>query len=227
MICHGTEICRLTIYPTQALPHLYTGLSMEYAPMWLSSSTSNNAVLGLNSTRPSRRRRRRPRLELQLERLEDRQLLSGPGSVQYQIKTALPPVVSAQVSQSATTSNVVAPQVVSGTTASLVVSAGSKITTNAGSTVTFAGAVSGGTAPYTYSWNFGDGTASAGNSASFTKTDTTTKGNWIGVYGAAGYNVIGDASSYPSYAVVSPSGQSPYIWGSSTTDVRALQKPEN
>src|SRR5271157_6069326 len=78
MICHGTEICRLTIYPTQALPHLYTGLSMEYAPMWLSSSTSNNAVLGLNSTRPSRRRRRRPRLELQLERLEDRKLLSVP-----------------------------------------------------------------------------------------------------------------------------------------------------
>jgi len=119
----------------------------------------------------------------------------------------------------------------------LTVSAGSNVTTNAGSTVTFAGAVSGGTAPYTYSWNFGDGTTSAGNSASstqsagisasFTNTDTTTQGNWIGVYGSAGYNVIGDSSSYPSYAVVTPSSQSSYTWASSTTDTRALQTPEN
>ena len=195
--------------------------------MWPLSTPSEHAVLSLKSTRPSHRRHRRPRLELQLERLEDRQLLSGPGSVQYQIKTALPPVVSAQVSQSATTSNVVAPQVVSGTTASLVVSAGSKITTNAGSTVTFAGAVSGGTAPYTYSWNFGDGTTSAGNSASFTKTDTTTKGNWIGVYGAAGYNVIGSTSSYPSYATVTPSGESEYTYSADSWEAGALQTPNN
>ena len=40
----------------------------------------------------------------------------------------------------------------------LVVSAGGPITTNAGATVTFAGAILGGTAPYNYSWNFGDGT---------------------------------------------------------------------
>lgn len=113
---------------------------------------------------------------------------------------------------------------------SLTVSAGSNITTKEGSTVNFAGSVSGGTAPYTYSWNFGDGTSSAtntastANSASFVQTDTTTQGNWQGVYGAAGYNVIGDASSYPSYAVVTPSGQSNWTWASSTTDVRALQK---
>ncbi len=49
--------------------------------MWPPSSPSGHAVLGLNSTRPSRRRRRRRlRLELQLERLEDRQLLSGSAS---------------------------------------------------------------------------------------------------------------------------------------------------
>ena len=48
--------------------------------MWPSFSPSNSAVLGLNSTRPSHRRRRRLRLELQLERLEDRQLLSGATS---------------------------------------------------------------------------------------------------------------------------------------------------
>ena len=45
----------------------------------------------------------------------------------------------------------------------MTVSAGSNLTTNAGSTVTFAGSVSGGTAPYTDSWNFGDGSTSTGN----------------------------------------------------------------
>jgi len=48
--------------------------------MWPPSSPSMHAVLSQNSTRPSRRRRRRLRLELQLDRLEDRQLLSGQGS---------------------------------------------------------------------------------------------------------------------------------------------------
>ena len=48
--------------------------------MWPFSAPSEHAVLSLNSTRPSNRRRRRPRLELQLERLEDRQLLSAPTS---------------------------------------------------------------------------------------------------------------------------------------------------
>ena len=109
----------------------------------------------------------------------------------------------------------------------LTVNAGSNLTTNAGATVTFAGTVSGGTSPYTYSWNFGDGTTSVGNSASFTQTDTTTQGNWIGVYGSAGYNVIGDSSSYPAYAVVTPSGQTEYTYASSTTDSRALQTAEN
>ena len=41
-----------------------------------SSSPSKRAVLSLNSTRPSHRRRRRLRFELQLERLEERSLLS-------------------------------------------------------------------------------------------------------------------------------------------------------
>ena len=47
--------------------------------MWPSSSPSKHAVLGLNSTRPSHRHRRL-RLQLQLERLEDRQLMSGSTS---------------------------------------------------------------------------------------------------------------------------------------------------
>ena len=41
-----------------------------------SSSSSKRAVLSQNSTRPSHRRRRRLRFELQLERLEERSLLS-------------------------------------------------------------------------------------------------------------------------------------------------------
>src|SRR5271157_2633932 len=53
---------------------------MEYASMWPPSSPNKHAVLSLNSTRPSHRRRRRVRPALQLERLEDRQLLSVSGS---------------------------------------------------------------------------------------------------------------------------------------------------
>jgi PKD repeat protein len=107
-----------------------------------------------------------------------------------------------------------------------LVSAGPNVSSNVGSNITLAGAVSGGTAPYTYSWNFGDGSSSAGgNTASFNWTDTTTKGTWIGAYGAAGYNVIGNSSSYPSYATVTPSGQSTYVWDSRTSDVRGLQIP--
>jgi len=115
--------------------------------------------------------------------------------------------------------------IVVSSSSALTVSAGSNLTTNAGSTVTFAGSVSGGTAPYSYSWNFGDGTTSTGNSASFVQTDTTTQGNWTGVYGAAGYNVIGSTSSYPSYATVTPSGQALWTWSSTTSDVRGLLIP--
>ncbi len=108
----------------------------------------------------------------------------------------------------------------------LTVSAGGNITTNAAAAVTFNGSVSGGTSPYSYSWNFGDGTTNSGTTASFVGTDSTTQGNWIGPYGNAGYNVIGDAASYPSYVSVTPSGQTSYTWASQTSDVRALQYSE-
>ncbi len=106
--------------------------------MWPPSSPSNNAVLRLKSTRSSQRRRRRLRLDLQLERLEDRQLLSVP-------------------------------------------------------------------------------------TVSFIKADTTTQGNWIGTYGSQGYDVIGNAASLPSYATVTPAGQTPYTWAATSADPRALQ----
>jgi hypothetical protein len=59
--------------------------------------------------------------------------------------------------------------------------------------------------------------------ASFLSTDSTTQGNWRGVYGSQGYNIINNATSYPSYANVTSSGQTAYTWAGSTTDVRALQ----
>src|SRR5712692_2436278 len=48
----------------------------------------------------------------------------------------------------------------------------------------------------------------SGGTATFLKTDTWTQGSWKGVYGAQGYNVIGDTTNYPSYASVNPSGKS-------------------
>ena len=107
----------------------------------------------------------------------------------------------------------------------LTASAGSNITATAGATVQFAGSLSGGTAPYTESWNFGDGTSSTANTATFVQTDTTTQGNWIGNYGNAGYNVIGDVASYPSYATVTASSTTLYTWTTSTSNVSALQEP--
>src|SRR5262249_14680010 len=61
--------------------------------------------------------------------------------------------------------------------------------------------------------------------ATFVRTDTTTQGTWIGTYGAQGYDIINSSASLPSYATVTPSGQSSYTWAASTTDVRALQVP--
>ena len=116
---------------------------------------------------------------------------------------------------------------------SLIANAGSAIITQEGATATFQGSLSGGTAPYSYTWTYGDGSSnsgtlaagsSAGTTASFVKTDTATHGTWKGVYGAAGYNVIGNATSYPAYATISATKNSSYTWASSTTNVRALQK---
>jgi hypothetical protein len=63
------------------------------------------------------------------------------------------------------------------------------------------------------------------NSATFVKTDTTTKGSWKNVYGKQGYNIITNTASYPTYATVTPAGKADWTWSSSTTDVNGLQKP--
>ena len=65
------------------------------------------------------------------------------------------------------------------------------------------------------------------STASFVKVDTNTSGNWMGVYGADGYNVIGNAASIPTYVNVTPSGNGSYTWASPTTDPRGLQMATN
>ena len=93
----------------------------------------------------------------------------------------------------------------------------------------------------TFTYEASDGTATSNTAtvtltvvsltgqATFVKKDTTTLGNWIGTYGADGYNVIGTTSSnpsYPAYATVNASGYSTYTWSPNpTTDTRGLQIP--
>ena len=55
--------------------------------------------------------------------------------------------------------------------------------------------------------------------------DTTTQGNWINVYGTQGYDIVSGAVSIPSYATVTPAGQSTYTWTTTSSDPRALQTP--
>ncbi len=59
--------------------------------------------------------------------------------------------------------------------------------------------------------------------ATFESEDTNTQGNWQGIYGSDGYNIIGNQSMYPVYAAVTTSNATTFDWNSSTGDVRALQ----
>jgi fibronectin type 3 domain-containing protein len=63
----------------------------------------------------------------------------------------------------------------------------------------------------------------AGTIATFVSTDTTTEGNWRGVYGTDGYSVANDSQSLPSYASFAIQNQQNYTWAATTTDPRALQ----
>jgi hypothetical protein len=61
-------------------------------------------------------------------------------------------------------------------------------------------------------------------SAAFVKTDSTTQGNWTGVYGKDGYDVINSAQSLPGYAMLSiPGSVSNYTWNPNPTQTNALQ----
>jgi hypothetical protein len=66
--------------------------------------------------------------------------------------------------------------------------------------------------------------ASGSTSATFVKADTTTQGNWKGVYGKDGYNLVGDLSSIPAYAQIAARSYTAWTWSGSTTETRALQK---
>ena len=63
------------------------------------------------------------------------------------------------------------------------------------------------------------------STAAIVKSDTTTEGNWEGVYGTQGYDLVSDAVSIPAYASVSLSGQSTSTWTTASTNPRALQVP--
>jgi hypothetical protein len=73
---------------------------------------------------------------------------------------------------------------------------------------------------------FGPGAPSS--TATFVKVDTSTKGNWKGVYGGDGFNVINDTSAnnpaYPSYATVTPGSHLSGVWASTSTAANCLQK---
>ena len=62
--------------------------------------------------------------------------------------------------------------------------------------------------------------------ALFVKEDTSTQGNWQGVYGAGGYSLADvTPQSIPSYATFAVRNQAMYVWAASTTDSRALLVP--
>jgi subtilisin family serine protease len=69
----------------------------------------------------------------------------------------------------------------------------------------------------------GGGGGGVGTSATFAGTDITTKGSWLGVYGADGYQIVNEATALPTYATVTTSGAASYTWAGSTSDTRALQ----
>jgi cell division septation protein DedD len=59
----------------------------------------------------------------------------------------------------------------------------------------------------------------------FVGTDTTTKGDWLGKYGAEGYELAGGASSRPAGSTLTLGGQQYHSWTASTSDARAVMLP--
>jgi len=92
-------------------------------------------------------------------------------------------------------------------------------------TISAANVAGTGTAPLVLAVVAPGSSGSTAASAVFITTDGTTEGSWKGTYGTDGFNVINNTASYPSYAVVTSSGNSSYTWVSSSADPRALQEP--
>jgi len=63
--------------------------------------------------------------------------------------------------------------------------------------------------------------------ASFVGTDTSTQGNWHGVYGADGYSIANETQSLPAYASFAVQNQLSFTWATGISDPRALQTGSN
>jgi hypothetical protein len=60
--------------------------------------------------------------------------------------------------------------------------------------------------------------------ARFVGLDSTTRGDWKGVYGSGGYSIAAHSTQLPTYAGLSFSNKVDYVWANDTADARALQK---
>ena len=63
----------------------------------------------------------------------------------------------------------------------------------------------------------------ATSAAHYSGLNTIAQGTWTGAFGADGSLIANVTSSLPAYATVSVTGDTPYTWAASTSDVRALQ----
>ena len=71
---------------------------------------------------------------------------------------------------------------------------------------------------------FGGGlSATTAATVTFLKSDTSTQGNWQGMYGSDGYSLAGSLQNIPSYASLTFPNPTAWVWTSSTSDPRALQ----
>ncbi len=60
-------------------------------------------------------------------------------------------------------------------------------------------------------------------SAALVDFDTATQGNWTGTYGTNGEFIANVVNNPPAFATFSLTGDTPYTWLASTSDVRALE----
>lgn len=71
------------------------------------------------------------------------------------------------------------------------------------------------------------GAPTASATASFAGVDSATRGNWTGVYGSQGYDVIDGSSSLPATVDYTINGEQLYEWEFSFNDPRDLQTSPN
>jgi hypothetical protein len=69
----------------------------------------------------------------------------------------------------------------------------------------------------------GAGTSGVPAVASFTGTDATTEGSWIGLYGTDGYSIANSSQSIPAYATFAVGSEQNFTWAPTSSDPRALE----